>query len=141
MSLILKNGRILDPGRGVDRVGDLVILDGRIAGHDPAEGIPLDATVVDCTGLVVAPGFTDLYGRLPDLEKDAAAAAVTYRAMPKEPRFTSSASRLQASLASGHSCRSSWVTLSRRASQAASSGEHGRASPSTNSMPSPDPRS
>ena len=75
MSLILKNGRILDPGRGVDRLGDLIISGGRIAGDDPAHGMKPDATVVDCTGLVVAPGFIDLYGRLPDLEKDAAAAA------------------------------------------------------------------
>ena len=32
MWLLLKNGRIIDPSQGIDKIGDLLIEDGRIAG-------------------------------------------------------------------------------------------------------------
>ncbi len=52
-SLVITNARILDPAAGIDRVGDLVIRDGRIGGA--ADGLE----PVDGTGLLVTPGFVD----------------------------------------------------------------------------------
>ena len=48
--LLIKGGRIIDPSRGVDRVGDLLIVDGKIAGIEqviePSEG----AQVIEAAG-------------------------------------------------------------------------------------------
>ena len=59
--ILLANGRVIDPANGIDDVRDLLILDGRIA--DPSDA-PADALRIDCTGLVVAPGFIDLHAHL-----------------------------------------------------------------------------
>ncbi|MFN2537439.1 MAG: amidohydrolase family protein [Mycobacteriales bacterium] len=57
-SLLLQGGRVVDPGNGVDEVRDLLVVDGRVAtGGDPD-------TVIDCTGLVVGPGFIDLHSHV-----------------------------------------------------------------------------
>jgi dihydroorotase len=63
--LLIRNGRVLDPARGVDLTGDVLIRDGRIAavGQSLAED---GAEVIDATGLVVAPGFVDLHCHLRD---------------------------------------------------------------------------
>jgi dihydroorotase len=63
--LLIRNGRVLDPARGIDLVGDVAVLGGRIAAIGPS----LDAAgaeVVDASGLVVAPGFVDLHCHLRD---------------------------------------------------------------------------
>ena len=63
--LLIRNGRILDPGRGVDLVGDVLIVDGRIAAVAPglaAEG----GESIDASGLVVCPGFVDIHTHLRD---------------------------------------------------------------------------
>ena len=62
--LHIKNGRMIDPANGVDKVQDLFIVDGKVAscGAPPA-GFSADATI-DATGLVVAPGLVDLAARL-----------------------------------------------------------------------------
>ena len=63
--LLIRNGRILDPGRDVDLVGDVLIADGRVAAVGPnltADG----AETIDATGLVVCPGFVDLHCHLRD---------------------------------------------------------------------------
>ncbi|HET6909648.1 MAG TPA: amidohydrolase family protein [Mycobacteriales bacterium] len=58
-TLILRGGRVLDPESGHDAVADVVITDGTISAVGAAEGA--DATVIDVTGLAVAPGFIDLH--------------------------------------------------------------------------------
>jgi dihydroorotase len=61
--LLLEGGRIVDPAQGIDEVADLLIEDGIIAGR----GADLDADgaeVLDCTGLIVAPGFIDMHVHL-----------------------------------------------------------------------------
>lgn len=59
----LKGGRIVCPATGVDGVGDLWIKGGQIVGEADAGG---SVTVIDCSGKVVAPGFTDLGAELCD---------------------------------------------------------------------------
>lgn len=63
MYLLLKNGRIIDPSRSIDVIGDLLIVDGKIAGIDkPAPSG--DGQTIDCTGLVIAPGLIDMHVHL-----------------------------------------------------------------------------
>jgi dihydroorotase len=63
--LLIRNGRILDPGRGIDMMGDVLVRDGRIAATGPA--LPADgAEVIDASGLVAAPGFVDIHTHLRD---------------------------------------------------------------------------
>jgi hypothetical protein len=58
-TLILRGGRVLDPESAHDAIADVVVKDGRIT----AVGVAAepDATVLDVTGLAVAPGFIDLH--------------------------------------------------------------------------------
>lgn len=62
--VVLRGGRLLDPGTGLDETGDLLIRDGVIehAGHR-LERID-DATEIDCTGRLVTPGFIDVHCHL-----------------------------------------------------------------------------
>src|SRR4051794_34135889 len=59
-ALLLKGGRVLDPGRDLDGLFDLRIEDGRIAaiGTDLP---PTGATVHDVRGAVVTPGLIDAH--------------------------------------------------------------------------------
>ena len=60
MNYILKNARIIDPGRGIDAVGDIGIENGLVA--DPGKvGKP---KVMDLAGKVLTPGFIDLHVHL-----------------------------------------------------------------------------
>lgn len=63
MWLLLKNGRIIDPAQGVDKVADLLIQDGRVAGVGKIDEKKLEGegTVYDLTGLVVTPGLIDMH--------------------------------------------------------------------------------
>lgn len=54
---LLKNGRIIDPANRRDEVGDLLLVDGRIA----TGTAPVGAETIDCTGKVIAPGLIDLH--------------------------------------------------------------------------------
>ena len=62
--LLIKRGRIIDPGQGIDRIADLLIADGVIAGITKSSPPPAGARVIDATGLVVCPGFIDLHCHL-----------------------------------------------------------------------------
>ena len=64
MSLLIKNGRVLDPTTGVDAIQDLLIAEGRIARSGKAIEAAADARVVDATGKVVCPGFVDIHTHL-----------------------------------------------------------------------------
>lgn len=63
MPLVIKNGRVIDPASKTDRVADVLIVDGRIAGVAPNLSSP-HADVFDATGMVVAPGFIDMHVHL-----------------------------------------------------------------------------
>ncbi|MGH7356807.1 MAG: dihydroorotase [Candidatus Rokuibacteriota bacterium] len=64
MSLLIRNGRVLDPASSVDGVQDVLVADGRIervgAGLQPSGG----AQILDATGKVVCPGFIDIHVHL-----------------------------------------------------------------------------
>lgn len=79
--LLIKNGRIICPDQGLDRVTSLLIDDGRIAAYDVehADG----ATVIDAAGKIVAPGLIDLHTQLrePGCEEDETIATGTAAAL------------------------------------------------------------
>jgi dihydroorotase len=59
MRLHIRNGRVVDPASGHDKIGDVYVADGRIS-----ESFSHADRVIDAKGLVVAPGFIDLSARL-----------------------------------------------------------------------------
>jgi dihydroorotase len=63
MSIVIKNGRVIDPASNTDRVADVLIVDGRVAGVAPNLSSP-NAEVFDATGMIVAPGFIDMHVHL-----------------------------------------------------------------------------
>lgn len=83
MKLLIKNGRLIDPASGLDRVGDLAIAGGRVIALGEVSRDFAAETTIDATGLVVAPGLVDLAARLREpghehegmLESELAAAA------------------------------------------------------------------
>ncbi|WP_225769974.1 amidohydrolase/deacetylase family metallohydrolase [Inquilinus sp. Marseille-Q2685] len=58
--LVLRNGRVIDPSQGIDRVADVAFAEGRVVtvgtGLDPG-----GAAVRDVSGLIVTPGLIDLH--------------------------------------------------------------------------------
>ncbi len=59
-SRVLKNLRIIDPSRGLDETGTIIVENGVIlAAGKSAPGAPKGAEVKDCSGLVAVPGLVD----------------------------------------------------------------------------------
>lgn len=60
--MLIKNVRIVSPGNGLDKLGNIVISDGKImqVGDLNTEAGEFD-TVIDGTGLVAAPGLVDVH--------------------------------------------------------------------------------
>ena len=48
--LVLTGGRIVDPSQGMDAVGDLLIVDGKIASVGGRITGPDGARIIDCAG-------------------------------------------------------------------------------------------
>ena len=64
MSLLIRNGRVVDPAGGTDAVADVLIADGRIQKVGRALKAPAGAETIDATGKVVCPGFIDMHVHL-----------------------------------------------------------------------------
>jgi dihydroorotase len=64
MSLLIKNGRVVDPASGIDAVQDVSVADGRI--HRVGRNLKAAAgiEVIDAAGKVVCPGFIDIHVHL-----------------------------------------------------------------------------
>ncbi|MFB3738908.1 MAG: dihydroorotase [Candidatus Velamenicoccus archaeovorus] len=60
---LLRGARVVDPASGRDGVTDVLVEDGRIAAMGDDAGGPA-AEVLDCTGLVLAPGLVDVHTHL-----------------------------------------------------------------------------
>jgi dihydroorotase len=56
---LFRNARLLDPASDLDRLGDLLIEDGRIA-EIAAVRAARDAEMIDCAGACLAPGLVDM---------------------------------------------------------------------------------
>jgi len=68
-SLFIRGGHIIDPSRGVDQIGNLLISDGKLVhlvGKLPTviASEAQQSPVIDATGLVICPGFVDLHCHL-----------------------------------------------------------------------------
>ena len=64
--ILIKGPRIIDASSGLDQVGDILVVDGKIAAVGPVsqDGLPDGCQTVDATGLVACPGFIDLHCHL-----------------------------------------------------------------------------
>lgn len=68
MKLLLKRARVIDPSQNLDQVGDIFIADGKIEalGEDLFDRMTDAEQVLDCDGLVAAPGLVDMHVHLRD---------------------------------------------------------------------------
>jgi dihydroorotase len=66
--LLLASGRVIDPSRKLDALGDLLLLDGRVADVSLAGRVvpPEGTETIDCAGLWVTPGLIDPHVHLRD---------------------------------------------------------------------------
>ncbi len=64
MSLLVKQGRVVDPASGIDSVQDVLVVDGRIGKVGPGLRAPQGTQVIDAAGKVVCPGFIDIHVHL-----------------------------------------------------------------------------
>lgn len=65
-SLLLQNGRVIDPANGSNAKGDVLIQDGRIDRIAPSVAPPPDARALNVDGLFVVPGLIDAHVHLRD---------------------------------------------------------------------------
>jgi len=63
-ALLIKNGRVIDPTSGHDRVADVWIEDGVISGVGENIAAKQGMEIFDASGLIVAPGFIDMHVHL-----------------------------------------------------------------------------
>ena len=59
--LVLARGRVIDPETGLDAVRDVGISAGSVTAINEADLSAQATRVIQCAGLVVAPGFIDLH--------------------------------------------------------------------------------
>jgi dihydroorotase len=64
MSLLIKDGRVVDPANGLDGVADVLVTDGRIAKVGRGLKAPEGTHVVTATDQVVCPGLIDIHVHL-----------------------------------------------------------------------------
>jgi dihydroorotase len=69
-SILLQNGRVIDPSQSMDRVTNLLLVDGRIAAYDAQPGG--EQSIVNVAGKIVCPGLIDMHVHLrePGREED-----------------------------------------------------------------------
>lgn len=59
MKLVVKNGNLIDPAQGLDRIADVLIEDGKIQDIGSFKSIKADS--LDASGYIVSPGFFDIH--------------------------------------------------------------------------------
>ena len=80
-TILLRGGRVVDPGSNLDAKLDVLVADGLVARI--AAKIEADARIVDVSGCIVAPGFIDLHTHLrePGFEQKGTIATETLAAL------------------------------------------------------------
>ena len=80
-TILIRNGRIIDPSQDIDRVGNLLVRDDRIAGIDSQTTVA--DSVIDASGKIVCPGLIDVHVALrePGNEEDETTATGTAAAL------------------------------------------------------------
>ncbi len=80
-SILIQNGRVIDPSQKLDRVASLLVRDGRIAGLDASPNG--QDQVIDAAGKIVCPGLIDMHVHLrePGREEDETIATGTAAAL------------------------------------------------------------
>ena len=63
-SLLIRDGRVIDPANRRDETADVLVIDGRIAPLSQLAGLPTPPPTVDATGLAVVPGLIDIHVHL-----------------------------------------------------------------------------
>ncbi len=64
MSLLIRNGRVIDPANSVDGVQDVLVTGSTLTRVGAALAAPEGVTTIDATGKVVCPGFIDIHVHL-----------------------------------------------------------------------------
>jgi len=64
MSLLIRNGRVVDPASSLDAVADVLISGGRIERVGRDLPVAAETTILDATGKLVCPGFIDIHVHL-----------------------------------------------------------------------------
>lgn len=65
VSLLIKNGRVIDPVAGLDlELADVLVLEGKIARVGCDLPAPAGARVIDASGKIVSPGLVDMHVHL-----------------------------------------------------------------------------
>lgn len=59
--ILIKNGRVMDPKTGLDKVTDIVIENDKIAAIEKQDMDPKYERVIDAKGCIVAPGLIDVH--------------------------------------------------------------------------------
>ena len=80
-TILIRGGRIIDPSQNIDRVGSLLLRNGRVVGID--DGTSVADRLIDATGLIVCPGLIDAHVsfREPGNEEDETTATGTAAAL------------------------------------------------------------
>jgi dihydroorotase len=87
--LLVAGGRLLDPSTNRDERGDVLVIDGRIADVGGKIAAPDGCDTLDCTGLVVSPGFVDVHVHLREPGREDVETIATGAAAAAAGGFTS----------------------------------------------------
>jgi dihydroorotase len=65
-SLVLRGARLVDPSQGLDEIGDILVVGGKVEGIGRLGEVRRDEHLeaVDCAGQVLSPGFVDVHCHL-----------------------------------------------------------------------------
>ncbi|PIW34126.1 MAG: dihydroorotase, partial [bacterium (Candidatus Ratteibacteria) CG15_BIG_FIL_POST_REV_8_21_14_020_41_12] len=62
MNLLIKNGRVIDPGNGIDKIADILIKNGKIA--QIGRNLKARGRTLQAEGMLVVPGLIDIHTHL-----------------------------------------------------------------------------